>query len=261
MTITVSPTKSRESHAFSVKVMKQGKKSEYIIHKFSISHNFTTMQEMNKFLCNFLKHDIGNFGYIEPGHGLKGRQQWIVQDTDVQEMYRAYSKRREILLWCVQPSANVTKNSESRKRSSPASVPEADKGKRSCTQKIRDVEDIMKQLKEKHGQMYSTEQYSCWAHMFHMEKHRSLEVPPGLPFFSQSRGKKPIQSTLSPQPATIECLNEQQKPSPSKRVNLRSESIKQLVDWHSLLEKGGISKEQYEDMQEAILKDIKENLF
>ena len=45
--------------------------------------------------------------------------------------------------------------------------------------------------------------------------------------------------------------------SPSKKVNLRSESIKQLVDWHSLLEKGGISKEQYDEVQQVILKEIK----
>ena len=47
--------------------------------------------------------------------------------------------------------------------------------------------------------------------------------------------------------------------SPSKRVNLRTESIKQLVGWHSLLEKGGIFQEVYEDMQQAILKDVKNN--
>ena len=48
--------------------------------------------------------------------------------------------------------------------------------------------------------------------------------------------------------------------SPSKRVNLHTESIGQLVEWHSLLEKGGISREVYEDMQQAILKDIKDNM-
>ena len=42
-----------------------------------------------------------------------------------------------------------------------------------------------------------------------------------------------------------------------KRVNLRSESIRH---WHALLEKGGISKEQYDDIQCAILKDMKDNM-
>ena len=43
-------------------------------------------------------------------------------------------------------------------------------------------------------------------------------------------------------------------------LNLRSESIRQLTDWHALLEKGGISKEQYDDIQCAILKDMKDNM-
>ena len=38
--------------------------------------------------------------------------------------------------------------------------------------------------------------------------------------------------------------------SPSKRANLRTESIKQLVEWHSLLDLGGISQ-VCEDLQQA----------
>ena len=39
-------------------------------------------------------------GYIEPGHGGKGRKVWIFDDGDVQRMYEAYSNKKWILLWC-----------------------------------------------------------------------------------------------------------------------------------------------------------------
>ena len=54
-------------------------------------------------------------------------------------------------------------------------------------------------------------------------------------------------SCLSPPSAGI---------SPSKRVTLHTECMKELEMWHSLLEKGGISKEQYADLQQTILKDF-----
>ena len=247
MTITVSPTQVQATCTYSVKVMNQGRKSEYTIEKLNFIHRFTTMAEMKRSLSSYLKFEVDNFGYIEPGHGLKGRQQWVVQDDDLKQMYRSYSKRSEILLWCIRPSTGTqTQRKRGRSESSDEARPaSSERVKRSCSQKIKDVEDIIQQLREKHGQRYSTEQLSCWAHLYNMEKHRSLEDPPNLPFFSGRRGT--TQETQSSSPATT-CL----RSSPSKRVSLRSESIKQLVDWHSLLEKGGISQEQYDDVQQAI---------
>ena len=125
------------------------------------------------------------------------------------------------------------------------------------------VEDIIKQLREKHGQTYTTEQLSCRAHMYNMEKHTSLEKPPKLPFLTGAKQRMQETKMSSASLATdhLRCHTQPSSMiSPSKEVNLRSESIKQLVDWHSLLEKGGISKEQYDEVQQVILKDIKDNM-
>ena len=45
--------------------------------------------------------------------------------------------------------------------------------------------------------------------------------------------------------------------SPGKRVNLRGQCVHQLLQLHDLLEKGAINKEQCDDMQSAILNDVK----
>ena len=92
-----------------------------------------------------------------------------------------------------------------------------------------------------------------------MEKHNSLDIPPDIPFFTGSvKQKKKARNDDNSVAPCNEGVKVSCGISPSKRVNLRTESIKQLVEWHSLLEKGGISREVYEDMQQAILKDIKD---
>lgn len=101
MTVTISPTKAQETRTYSVKVMPQGRKSEYTMQKLSLHNKFTTLAEMKQSVTAILKFSFDNFGYNEPGHGLKGRQQWLVQDDHMYEMYHKYAKRQEILLWLV----------------------------------------------------------------------------------------------------------------------------------------------------------------
>ncbi len=45
--------------------------------------------------------------------------------------------------------------------------------------------------------------------------------------------------------------------SPGKRVNLRGQCVQQLLQLyiHELLEKGGINKQQYDEMQSTIMGD------
>ena len=38
-------------------------------------------------------------GYIEPGHGVKGRKQRLLNDEDVREMYSKHVGKQSILLW------------------------------------------------------------------------------------------------------------------------------------------------------------------
>lgn len=191
----------------------------------------------------------------------------MVRDKDLDDMYTTHKKRRDITLWCFRPTtgnAEAACSQQSRKRSHSRGLEDtATKPKSKCAQKIQDVEDLIRQLKEKHGKAYRTEQLSCWAHMYHMEKHESLDDPPNIPLFTGSVKKKKTSLSddgdRSPKPESPDTRRKQGI-SPSKGVNLRTESIQQLVEWHSLLEKGGISKEQYDEMQQAILKDIKDNL-
>ena len=45
--------------------------------------------------------------------------------------------------------------------------------------------------------------------------------------------------------------------SPGKRLNMRSECIDQLEKWHRLMQNGVITPEQYKEIQDNILSNIK----
>ena len=40
-----------------------------------------------------------SFGYVEPGHGAKGKHQKLMTIEDLRNMYKVYEGRKEILLW------------------------------------------------------------------------------------------------------------------------------------------------------------------
>ena len=130
------------------------------------------------------------------------------------------------------------------------SVPATGSKRTSSAQKLQEVEKIVEELKEKHAASYSIEKLNAWAHLLHMGKHDSYETPPNLPYFGKGRdGMKDKWKSQKAQPVEISS-------SPSKRLGLRGECIEQLSKWHTLLEKGAISVQQYDELKETIMGDL-----
>ncbi len=119
---------------------------------------------------------------------------------------------------------------------------------------------VVQQLRRKHGTLYTVEQLNCWVHMYQSQKHGSLEFPPNLPYFKATKHKSSSTLKDTAGPSHPSLSSPTCGISPSKRITLRTECMKQLELWHSLLKKGGITKETYDDLQRIILKDIKDNL-
>ena len=232
------------------------RKSDYTMHKIK-ANKFKTIDELTDQLSKQLPCKFTQFGYIEPGHGLKGKTQWITDDDDLTNMHMKCG-RRGIILWCLkqldQPvESHKTSCSKKRTGSDPQqNAPNIKKAKQTPYKTaLSEVEKTIEDLRKKHGSLYSVEQLNCWAHMYQTQKHGSLEEPPDLPYFKAVKSKPTGRASNSlPSSSGI---------SPTKRVTLRTECMKQLELWHSLLEKGGITKEQYESLQHTILDDIKDN--
>ena len=126
----------REVHVqgFSVKLVNSTKKSDYRVEKWHVSKEFLSVTDFeNELKAKFTIKGKVTFGYIEPGHGLKGRQHWINDDHDIVDMYRLYKGNKEVIIWChlsVEPALAKTK----RKNVEPTS-PQPKRTK--CSEKFR----------------------------------------------------------------------------------------------------------------------------
>ena len=107
--------------------------------------------------------------------------------------------------------------------------------------KMFELQEIVDELEKRHSKKYTLEQFRAWGNLMMMKKHDSYDHPPEKPFFKQKKEEQPAAGARSP----------------SKRIHYRSECMDQLDKWHSLLQRGVITQDQYTEMQESILSDIK----
>lgn len=249
---------------YTVKVINSGS-AGFLVKKWATNTRFSTATEMKQQLAsNFaavLQGATFFFGYLQRGHGVKGRQFTITGDEDLESMYDEYRGRGDIILW-IKISSKTAKSTltderhksdknddRKQQKSSKGKECAADRSKyQGHLSKMSEVQEIMEDLEQCHSEksIYSTEQLRVWAHMIHMKKHTSYTDPPDKPFFRQSKSKLKVGTSSD------------SELSPVKRINLRTECINQLDKWHMLLEKGAITSEQYKQLQETILSDIKQ---
>ena len=185
-------------------------------------------------------------GYIQWGHSCKGKQHWIVSKRDIEEMYKDHKGAREILLWCYSKDDNDVTLLSKRpwvSASSASSFASKTSQAESIAQKLTEVDEIDSGLSEKHSKMYTAEQIRAWAHLIHMNKHDSYDVPPNKPILT--RRKERASATTGTHLS-------------GKKIGLRSQCIDQLKKWHELLECGGITQAQYDELQATIMGDIKQ---
>jgi len=199
-----------------------------------VTRKFSSVDDL---VSNVFKYLPATYGYIEPGHGSKGKRRWLTSGNDLTEMYNIYNGRKEILLWCSKEKRTDEADTEGEPSNKCAKTSHEDH-----MDKMAEVEKIEKKLRDKHEGVYTEKQLRCWAHLIQMKKHASYEVAPNKPFWKVTKGKRdPISCTVSP----------------SKSMNLRGQCVTQLLQLHQLLERGGISQKQYDDMKCAIMGEVK----
>ena len=95
--------------------------------------------EVNK--PNFQMVDVG---YIESGHGLKGRKVWLYTDIDLKGMYDKFTGKKSTQLWCY---THVTTTKSQKETSKDVSA--SSEGQKS------DVDAVYEQLRNIHLTMKS----------------------------------------------------------------------------------------------------------
>ena len=241
--------------------MDQSKKSDYEITELRTQQRFDSVDKIKEAISNSVNSQVGDIGYISPGHGMKGKKHTLLDDDDVDEMYDLYSgkRARTILLWCYLATASVGSKTKKKRKHSQNEDDSSCQYKRAVSEKkILEIEDIVSKLKEKHGKAFRIEHLNAWAHLIQIGKHSSYNTPPNYPYFVGRKSSQPTSSKniTEDSPGNSETCPTQGHLSPGKRVHLRSECIDQLSRWHSLKESGGISAEEYEELRKNIIGDI-----
>lgn len=157
-------------------------------------------------------------------------------------MRKLFERKKEIILWCYDPSISKKRCREDNDPgpSAPKSSKSRSRFANAYEKKMTKVQEIFESLKEKHGDKFKPEQLNAWANMVQMQKHSSLDDPPSGRFFKTHMKSNEVEEEAlltpksTPQPTEL---------SPAKRVNLRTQCLEQLKGWHDLLQKGGISNE------------------
>ena len=98
-------------------------------------------------------------------------------------MHEAFKVQEEILLWC-DGMSDISQGGRKRKNTeSTGDEPPIKRGM--C--KEGTIDEITKELQEKHGDTWNNLQYRLWARLVHNDQHRSLDVPPSIPMYSGTR--------------------------------------------------------------------------
>ena len=242
---SLSTSESEDKVNYSVKIISPT--TNVVVQKWEEMRRFANLELLRVALSTkfqeLIQQNDFSIGFIQPGHGSKGRQIMLDNDEDLVNMYGVHQGRKQIVLWMKVLRRGIKRplrvnddENKTPKRQSPGNY-------QGHLQKMTEVQLIYEELEKHHGDSFTKEQLMAWAHMLNIKKHDSYNTPPKKPFF-----KKPVACCDTSTSNTL---------SPGKRISYRSECIDQLDKWHALLEKGAISKTQFEELQQTILGDIK----
>ncbi len=228
--------------------------------------------------------------------GKQSTKFWIMCQGDLNAMYRSLHEARKgsILLWRDARSSTPGPSTEletqpssgSRKRKVTLDPPVSKR------QQIEDdVEETVKDLKEKHGSKFSTPQLRLWARMIAAGNHESVDDPPNIPAITgviPKREKKesladPISSAATTfaqalRPPEMKAgvvsannslvITQTTPPksqstisrvglSPGRVTDLRIKKLQELRELQQLLEQNILSDEEFTEQKALVLDSLR----
>jgi len=99
----MKPNRLTSAISYSLKVLHREKKSDYSVQKWgdaqcvrfeSVTVLKCRLKQNFSDILGDVEEDEIETGFIEPGHGVKGKQHWIVEDDDLQDMHKHTKGKR-----------------------------------------------------------------------------------------------------------------------------------------------------------------------
>lgn len=276
-----------------LKAVSQGTKKDsraYVLRNVETA-SVCTVDDMKNLIRNQLRREIiledFNIGYMHGSTvvGIRGRD-------DISEFWSSMKSSSKTNLWCdgLKVSAPlVSSNKRNLKMADLNSDLDSDldcettsstKKKKKKKKQARisyeeeEVQEVVDNLKEKHGSDFTVMQYRIWGEMVVGGNHKSLDDPPNNTMFSRAGGGTPYKKKNQHSPMTelataiTAALSPKHSPavgiagSPAKVIEGRSKLYKQLSELQNLRSSGILSEEEYVTEKESImdlLKKLKAN--
>lgn len=197
-------------------------------------------------------------GYFE---GQQHCKIWLASNEDFALMYRKHPKG-EITLWCDGRKDEDDDNIGKKKRKR-----DGDKSSSRRQEREDEVDDIFKQLKEKHEKKYDIPKLRLWARSICGNLHDDLDTPPDLPAFREHTARKaPRESLTDALTGAAVTLTKMFKGDnveksalvpPELKIDLRMKSFGQLRYLQQLLDDGILTATEYTEQKENILSSLR----
>ena len=254
-----------------MKIINPHKKSEFIVRELHHFHGkfdsvtplkLKLMDEFGDLVPATTDFQIGYF------RGKQSTKYWIMCQDDLDMMNESLvNGNPNILLWCDGRSIDDSPDSElvgGCKRKDP-SVSEPVLSKRQ--QLDENLQDTVKELKEKHGSKYSFPQLRLWARMIAAGNHDSIDNPPLIPPITGIQSKREKKSSLSDVIASAAVtfasavrspdVQQSNKQSVVISPDVMSSPVKRTPS-HSLTPTTGISPGKVTELRMKKLRELKE---
>ena len=167
---------SEDNYVYSIKIINPMRMKEFQTINLGKGGTYKSTYSLRQYVSKNLPNtpvladlDLFNveIGYMEPGHGMKGRKLCLYDDNDITKLYKKYLGKPTIRMWCYS-SKKVAKDGPS----------SATTNSISNSKEEKDVSTIYEVLKEKHDGAFTDEQLHTWSCMLKVKSHNSYENPP-----------------------------------------------------------------------------------
>ena len=261
---------STGKYSYFVRIINPKKKSDYVVRAWhDVKSRFDTPDSLREKLVEHFPDDLPDnlrfkVGYFE---GRGSTKRWIFEPQDLETMYSSFDSSKVINLWCEGKSEQ-----EDNSNAPPAKRSRSGVKSTRREQLEEEVDDIFKQLKEKHTDM-TAPKLRLWARLIQSGHHDDYDTPPNIPLItgsSSTKSKKEsvtdaltgaatavvkmIQSNSSG-PAAGASVSAQI--SPLKAAQLRRGCLEDLKKVKELLEDNVLSQQEFDEEKKRILGSLK----
>ena len=265
-----------------MKIINKSKKSEFItcdMHGFDGRFEslrrlkLKLMEEFDDLVPSQVEFEVGYFS------GKQSKKHWLIGDDDLVQMYETVKNKSSIFLWC----DRRTDSAQQRNCKRPTSQTDAPKSKRYELE--AEVDNIVTQLKEIHGDKFTAPQLRMWARYVQAGHYKDLEEPPPLPALKGVPPKRVRKESLSDviAGAAVSFVNAIRSPdsnlhtnnvvintppkgehvnsvsliSPGRATDLHMRKLKELRELHGLLDQGILSDAEFIEQKAIVLDSLR----